>query len=265
MPPGSLAGAALTFRRARNPFLYPWRSRMKVSDILRNKGTRVVFIGPDLPLVQALDTMISNKVGALPVKDGAGDIVGIITERDLMRAVHENAALESESVSDRMTTDIVSGHLDESVEEVMETMTERRFRHMPVLQDGKLVGIISIGDLVKSQLRHYERQVSELTDYVAGKRRVSERPPRQRRSGPPLFPSTVYRLPDQFAVRRPLPPASFHAKPQTQPTATADCRPVLMSTVYCLPAVAAQQRRRVHHLQPYRYRSAPRPTSRSNL
>ena len=102
-----------------------------------------------------------------------------------------------------MTTDIVSGHLDESVEEVMETMTERRFRHMPVLQDGKLVGIISIGDLVKSQLRHYERQVSELTDYVAGKRRVSERPPRQRRSGPPLFPSTVYRLPFTPSVRGP--------------------------------------------------------------
>ena len=76
MPPGSLAGAALTFRRARNPFLYPWRSRMKVSDILRNKGTRVVFIGPDLPLVQALDTMISNKVGALPVKDGAATLSG---------------------------------------------------------------------------------------------------------------------------------------------------------------------------------------------
>ncbi len=141
---------------------------MKVNDILQTKGTRVVFVGPDLKLSEALDTMISNKVGALPVKDKSGDIIGIITERDLMRAVHQNADLDAERVVDRMTQDIVAGHLDDSLEHVMATMTERRFRHMPILQEGKLVGIMSIGDLVKSQLRHVERQVSELTDYVAG-------------------------------------------------------------------------------------------------
>ena len=141
---------------------------MKVTDILQTKGTRVVFVGPDLKLAEALDTMVSNKVGALPVKDESGDIIGIITERDLMRAVHQQADLESEHVTDRMTRDIVTGHLDDSVEHIMTTMTERRFRHMPILQEGKLVGIISIGDLVKSQLRHFERQVTELTDYVSG-------------------------------------------------------------------------------------------------
>ena len=141
---------------------------MKVSDILRTKGTRVVFVGPDLNLSEALDTMVSNKVGALPVKDDSGDIIGIITERDLMRAVHEKASLDSERVADRMTADIVAGHLDETVEHIMSTMTERRVRHLPILKDGKLVGIVSIGDLVKSQLSHYERQVNELTGYVAG-------------------------------------------------------------------------------------------------
>ena len=169
---------------------------MKVSDILRTKGTRVVFVGPDL--ANAVDTIVSNKVGALPVKDEAGDIVGIINERDLMRAVHEHVDLESEHVRDRMTTDIVAGQLDETVEHVMATMPERRFRHMPILQDGKLVGIISIGDLVKSQLRHYERQVNELTDYVAGSAGLSTKgPPRPERSGPlPLLPgSNPTRLP----------------------------------------------------------------------
>ena len=66
------------------------------------------------------------------------------------------------------TADIVAGHLDETVEHIMSTMTEQRFRHLPILKDGKLVGIVSIGDLVKSQLSHYERQVNELTGYVAG-------------------------------------------------------------------------------------------------
>lgn len=140
----------------------------KVRDILGKKGSRVVFAGPDLSLRQALETMIANKVGALPIKDESGDIVGIITERDLMREVHAKTDLEHRQVGDVMTTNIISARRDDGIDTVMEQMTENRFRHVPILEDGKLVGIISIGDLVKSQLAYLKHQMEELKGYVAG-------------------------------------------------------------------------------------------------
>jgi CBS domain-containing protein len=140
----------------------------KVSDILGRKGTRVVFIGPELTLRQALNTMVDNKVGALPVKHNLGDILGIITERDLMREVYNHTDLEKQLVGDVMTQNIITTRRDDGIDTVMEQMTENRFRHVPVIEQGRLVGIISIGDLVKSQLSHLKQQVEELKDYVAG-------------------------------------------------------------------------------------------------
>ena len=139
-----------------------------VRDILNKKGTRVVFIGPDLTLREALDTMIDNKVGALPVKDTSGDIAGIITERDLMREVYNREDLDSRLVGTVMTTNIISARREDGIDTVMEQMTENRFRHVPVLEGGKLVGIISIGDLVKSQLGYLKHQMADLKDYVSG-------------------------------------------------------------------------------------------------
>jgi CBS domain-containing protein len=140
----------------------------KVRDILGNKGSRVVFVGPDLTLRQALETMVDNKVGALPVKDTSGDIVGIITERDLMREVHGRADLETSKISDVMTKNIISARKDDGIDMVMEQMTVNRFRHVPIVEGGKLVGIISIGDLVKSQLAYLKHQMEDLRDYVSG-------------------------------------------------------------------------------------------------
>ena len=140
----------------------------KVRDILKKKGSRVVFIGPGLTLRQALDTMVDNKVGALPVKDESGDIVGIITERDLMREVHARTDLEIRQVGDVMTKSIISARKDDGIDSVMAQMTENRFRHVPIVEEGKLVGIISIGDLVKTQLTHVKHQMEELKHYVGG-------------------------------------------------------------------------------------------------
>lgn len=139
-----------------------------VKDILSKKGARVVFIGPDLTLREALDTMIDNKVGALPVKDTSGDIAGIITERDLMREVYNREDLDSRLVGAVMTTNIISARREDGIDTVMEQMTENRFRHVPILEEGKLVGIISIGDLVKSQLHYLKHQMEDLKGYVAG-------------------------------------------------------------------------------------------------
>jgi CBS domain-containing protein len=97
-----------------------------------------------------------------------GDILGIITERDLMREVYDHADLEKGLVGDVMTQNIITTRRNDGIDTVMEQMTENRFRHVPVIEQGKLVGIISIGDLVKSQLSHLKHQVEELKDYVAG-------------------------------------------------------------------------------------------------
>ena len=140
----------------------------KVSDILGEKGTKLVFIGPDLTLRQGLETIVDNKVGALPVKDASGDILGIITERDLMREVYDHADLETKIVGDVMTKNIITTRRDDSIDTVMEQMTENRFRHLPIVEEGRLVGIISIGDLVKSQLAHLKHPMQNLRYYVSG-------------------------------------------------------------------------------------------------
>ena len=116
----------------------------RVRDILQKKDARVVFIGPSLTLRQALETIVENKVGALPVKDERGDIVGIITERDLMRAVYERQDLDAHLVQEHMTASIVAARKDDGIDSVMEQMTENRFRHVPILENHKLVGIISV-------------------------------------------------------------------------------------------------------------------------
>jgi predicted transcriptional regulator len=97
--------------------------------------------------------MVENKVGALPVKDDSGNIVGIITERDLMREVHAYTDLEARPVQSVMTANIISGTREDGIDTILEQMIKNRFRHVPILEKGRLVGIISIGDLVKSQLR----------------------------------------------------------------------------------------------------------------
>ena len=140
---------------------------MKVKDILGSKGSRVVTIGLRATLHEALCTLIENKVGALPVRDDAGEILGIITERDLMREVYRNSPLSMKGVEEVMTRGIVYAAPDDDVERIMNEMTEGRFRHMPVMKEGKLVGIVSIGDVVKALLHLTKRQVRDLMDYVA--------------------------------------------------------------------------------------------------
>jgi len=141
---------------------------MKIRDILEEKGSRVIFIGPQVSLREALSTIAVNKVGALPVLDTTGEVLGIITERDLMRQVHLKVTLEEKTVGEVMTKDIVSGNLDDDIEYVMEVMTENRFRHMPVIENGSIVGIVSIGDAVKARLTEIKNYYEDLKSYVVG-------------------------------------------------------------------------------------------------
>ena len=95
-----------------------------------------------------------------------GLLLGIITERDLMREVHKDTDLRQARVEDVMTRKVVTGEPDQDVEYVMAEMTQGRFRHMPIIQDDTLVGIVSIGDIVKSKLQHVEEEVTQYKDFM---------------------------------------------------------------------------------------------------
>ena len=141
---------------------------MKVKDILNRKGDWVATIDAQATIHQALCNLIENKVGALLIKDDSGGIEGIITERDIMREVHADANLCEKLVTEAMIRDPVCTSPEDDIEWVMNEMTEGRVRHVPVMSDGKLAGIVSIGDIVKLQRDQLKSEVTQLRDYVAG-------------------------------------------------------------------------------------------------
>ena len=126
---------------------------MKVRDILHTKGATVITTTPDATLHDALRTLINSRVGALVVIDLEGKVVGIITERDLLRVCAElNGEINSLRVADWMTTHLIIGVPQDEVSYIMGIMTHNRIRHLPIMDDGRLEGIVSIGDVVKAQL-----------------------------------------------------------------------------------------------------------------
>lgn len=139
---------------------------MTIQDILDQKGRRVITIGPYHTLDVVLATLIQNSVGALVVQNRAGDLLGIITERDLMREVYNGADLRAVRVEDVMTRDLVTSDPDSDIEYVMAAMTEGRFRHMPIVDEMGLAGIVSIGDIVKAKLESAEEEVMIYKDFV---------------------------------------------------------------------------------------------------
>ncbi len=140
---------------------------MKVCDILHTKGTAVITTTPDATLHDALQTLVDSRVGALVVINPEGKVVGIITERDLLRmcAAH-SAEIDSIYVADWMTTNLIIGVPKDEVGYIMGIMTNNRIRHLPIMDDGRLEGIISIGDVVKAQLEETEFENRYLKDYI---------------------------------------------------------------------------------------------------
>ena len=141
----------------------------RIAEILRNKGREVHSIEPEASALEALEQMVRHNVGSLVVAHG-GDPVGIFTERDfLRRVVLTNLDARATSVRAVMTERLICTDPERPVEDCMAIMTQQRIRHLPVLADGRLVGIVSIGDVVKhlSSERHVE--VRYLTDYITGK------------------------------------------------------------------------------------------------
>ncbi len=141
---------------------------MQVKFILREKGREVVTIASDATVSEAARLLARRRIGAVVVRDRDGSIAGILSERDIVRAVADDSiAALGQSVSAHMTRNISTCSETDTVEELMEQMTRGRFRHVPVVDDDRLSGIISIGDVVKSRIAETVREAENLREYIA--------------------------------------------------------------------------------------------------
>ena len=142
---------------------------MDVETILRNKGRAVATIRPDETVGAAIEALVSGNIGALVASQDGEAVDGIISERDIVHALaRHGVALLALSVAEVMTRSVVTCDPTESVAELMAEMTNRRIRHLPVVRDGRLCGIVSIGDVVKNRLDEIEYETRSLRSFIAG-------------------------------------------------------------------------------------------------
>jgi CBS domain-containing protein len=142
---------------------------MRITDVLRGKGTQVVTVPPDTKVRRLLDVLAEHRIGAVVVSADGTSVGGIVSERDIVRAfAKRGAAVMSEPVTAIYTADVHTITPDISLDEVLRMMTERRIRHVPVVVDGTLRGIVSIGDVVKNRIDELETERAHLTDYITG-------------------------------------------------------------------------------------------------
>jgi len=139
---------------------------MQISTILATKGSTVVTVTPDQLVREAVALLVDKHIGAVVVINEIGRPVGIVSERDVMRELTQNEQVLSEPVSRVMTRDVIIARPGDDIKAVSKTMTVRRFRHLPVMDHHELVGIISIGDVVKAQLDEYEGEIEALQTRV---------------------------------------------------------------------------------------------------
>src|SRR5688572_5486562 len=135
---------------------------MNIASLLASKGVKVVTIGPQETIRGALSLLAQHNIGALVVVEAQGPLIGIVSERDIVRALARTEAILVQPVSVIMTREVVIGMPQDDLVAVVNTMTERRIRHLPVVEGGRLVGIISIGDVVKAQRDQYQGEVDTL-------------------------------------------------------------------------------------------------------
>lgn len=142
---------------------------MRISDVLRTKGTQVVTVTPDTTVRRLLAVLAEHRIGAVVVSGDGRSVGGIASERDIVRALaRRGAAVMSEPVTAIFTAEVRTVTPETPLEEVMRLMTELRVRHAPVVVDGALAGIVSIGDVVKNRIDELETERTALTDYITG-------------------------------------------------------------------------------------------------
>ena len=144
---------------------------MRISDLLRVKGTQVVTVPPDTTVRRLAAVLAEHRIGAVVVSGDGASVDGIVSERDIVRALAlRGAAVMSEQVTAIYTADVHTVTPETELDDVARMMTEHRVRHAPVTVDGRLRGIVSIGDVVKSRIGELETERAALTDYITGTR-----------------------------------------------------------------------------------------------
>ena len=140
---------------------------MKISDVLRTKGTDVVTVSPDQSVGELLALLADHQIGAVVVSSDGETVEGIVSERDVVRQLNAaGAAIIEARVSQIMTKEVRTVTPGDGIAELAVTMTEHRFRHVPVVEDGRLVAIVSIGDVVKHRLRTLSAERDQLEAYI---------------------------------------------------------------------------------------------------
>lgn len=135
---------------------------MKIENVIATKGRGVFMLPPEAPLSEALHVMAANNIGAVIAVDDQSHPIGVLSERDVIRSADSGNLSPSLKVGDLMTCPVITARPGDDVDSVLRTMTDRRFRHVPIVDRGELVGIVSIGDLVKAQLNEFRGTVENL-------------------------------------------------------------------------------------------------------
>ncbi len=141
---------------------------MHVEQILARKGSEVVTVSPDVPVGEAARVMAERRIGAVLVRGETGVIDGILSERDIVRGMAEvGGECARQPVSSLMTSEVAFCDPSDTIDELMEIMTARRFRHLPVMSNNRLVGMISIGDVVKHRIGEIQGEAEAMRAYIA--------------------------------------------------------------------------------------------------
>ena len=141
---------------------------MHVAAILNDKGRAVETVGAGVTLAEIVSRLVQRRIGAVVVEGARGEVAGIVSERDIVRALaSDGAAVLAWPASRVMTRHVVTASESDTIDELMSRMTEHRFRHLPVVEGGKLVGIVSIGDVVKHRVAEVELEASAMRDYIS--------------------------------------------------------------------------------------------------
>ncbi len=142
---------------------------MKVASILRRKGNNVITASPDTTIREAMALLIKHRVGSVVILDRAKEVVGIITERDIFRLTYEHEGkIMDIPVSAVMTTDLIVAVPSDTLDYLKALITENRIRHLPVMDDGRLAGIVSIGDIIREEITEASVENRYLKDYITG-------------------------------------------------------------------------------------------------
>ena len=142
---------------------------MKIDELLKTKGRAVVVIGPEETALAAVQRLVQNNIGALPVCDAKGTLLGIVSERDLLKQCSQRVKeIGSIKVKDVMTRDVAIGIPEDDLDYVMSIMSQKGIRHLPIMVGQKLEGMVSMRDIAEAQLEESKAQVRYLGDYISG-------------------------------------------------------------------------------------------------